>query len=261
MVHPAAKRAARSQAPEPAPRAVAAHRKADWGIFDEPYLQYFNTELSKKEQPFFSTVFTLSSHHPYTIPEKYEGKFDKGNLNIHESIGYADYALQQFFTAAKKEKYYKNTLFVLVADHTAQTEIPLYQGRAGMYRIPLIFHFDDKLKGVSNVVSQQADIFPSVIDYLDESAEFISFGNSVFSDSTDYFAVNYLNGLYQFIEDDFVLHFDGESAVSLYNFKNDPNLNTNLIEEDKHIALKKEEKLKAIIQQYNNRLIKNNLTD
>lgn len=87
------------------------HYDGKWGIFDEPYLAYFANELSKKKQPFFSSIFTLSSHHPYSIPKKHANKFPKGNLAIHESIGYADFALKQFFSSIQNEPWFKNTLF------------------------------------------------------------------------------------------------------------------------------------------------------
>ncbi len=90
----------------------------NWGIFDEPYLQYFATELTKEKKPFVGCIFTLSSHHPYPIPAQYKGKFPKGTAEIHESLGYTDLALKQFFETAAKHPWYKNTLFVITADHT-----------------------------------------------------------------------------------------------------------------------------------------------
>src|SRR5690606_3958178 len=235
------------------------HYDGNWGIFDEEYLQYVNKELSKVDDLFFSGVFTLSSHHPYTIPKKYEGHFNKGSLNIHESVSYADLALRKYFQAAKQQKYYENTLFVLVADHTAQTEVPYYQGRTGMYRVPLVFHHSDKLKGVDSTVSQQSDIFPSVLDYLNIPANFLCFGNSVFDKNAAHFAVNYLSGVYQYIEGDYALLFDGEEVRFLYNYKEDPHQQNNLMAEKKELRIKMLKRLKAIIQQYNYRMLNNAL--
>ena len=64
-----------------------------WGIFDEPFLDYFGKETSKLKEPFLSSVFTLSSHHPFTIPKKHKGEFPKGPSPFHETIGYVDYSL------------------------------------------------------------------------------------------------------------------------------------------------------------------------
>ncbi|MEA3443985.1 MAG: sulfatase-like hydrolase/transferase, partial [Bacteroidota bacterium] len=111
----------------------------NWGIFDEEYFSYFNSMVSSFPEPFFSCFFSLSSHHPYKVPPKYENKFDEGTLEIHKSVQYADFALKKFFEAAQKESWYKNTIFVITADHTSQTKEKKYQTRSGAYQIPLLF--------------------------------------------------------------------------------------------------------------------------
>ena len=68
-----------------------------WGIWDEPFFQYCAKTLNQKKSPFMATLFSVSSHHPFKIPEKYKGKFKKGPLEIHEPIGYTDFALKKFF--------------------------------------------------------------------------------------------------------------------------------------------------------------------
>ncbi|MBK6988266.1 MAG: sulfatase-like hydrolase/transferase [Bacteroidetes bacterium] len=110
-----------------------------WGIYDEPFLKRTTEELTKIDNPFFATIFTLSSHHPYEIPKKYESTFEKGTLPIHKSIRYADHSLKIFFEQASTLPWFKNTLFVITADHTATSDSPYYQNRQGMYSIPLLF--------------------------------------------------------------------------------------------------------------------------
>ncbi|MES3036877.1 MAG: sulfatase-like hydrolase/transferase, partial [Bdellovibrionota bacterium] len=88
-----------------------------WGIFDGPYLQYFRRKLSEKPQPFFASVFTLSSHQPYTLPKSERGKYPKGPTENLESIQYADNALKEFFLASEKEPWFDNTLFIITGDH------------------------------------------------------------------------------------------------------------------------------------------------
>ena len=102
-----------------------------WGIFDEPYLQCVAAQLSRQEPPFASMIFTLTSHHPYPIPAPHRGRFKKGTLAIHESIGYVDYALKQFFAAARLQPWYSNTLFIITADHTQKLETPEYANPLG----------------------------------------------------------------------------------------------------------------------------------
>ncbi|MDN3671459.1 LTA synthase family protein [Flavobacterium branchiarum] len=74
-----------------------------WGVFDEEFLQFYASKLTSFKQPFFSSLFTISSHNPYIIPEKYKGKFPKGTTVIQESIAYTDFALRKFFNTAKKK--------------------------------------------------------------------------------------------------------------------------------------------------------------
>ncbi|MCB0369750.1 MAG: sulfatase-like hydrolase/transferase, partial [Bdellovibrionales bacterium] len=83
-----------------------------WGIFDEPFLKFFGKTISNSHKPFLTALFTLSSHHPYTIPEQYKGKFAKGPLEILESLQYTDHALKVFFETYQNEDWFKDTLFI-----------------------------------------------------------------------------------------------------------------------------------------------------
>ena len=115
-----------------------------WGIYDEEFLQYTAVQLNKMKQPFVAAVYTLSSHHPYMIPDKMKSLFPKGELAIHQSIAYTDYSLKQFFKKVSKEKWFDNTLFVITADHASESVFPYYQTRSGIYSIPLIFFQKNK---------------------------------------------------------------------------------------------------------------------
>jgi phosphoglycerol transferase MdoB-like AlkP superfamily enzyme len=231
-----------------------------WGIYDEPYLQYIANYLDTVKSPFFAGIFTLSSHHPYKIPNEYSGKFPKGNIPILESIGYADYALQQFFDRISKSDWYKNTLFVLTADHTAQSYTPEFANMHGNYRIPLVF-FDpsnEDMIGAKNHVVQQTDIFPSVINYLNLKDTILCYGTSVFNRDSGW-AINYLNNVYQLIADSLLIQFDGEKLIGVYDPLNDKLLNKNLVKQHNYRELTELQLLKAIIQDYRYRLINNKL--
>lgn len=233
----------------------------NWGIYDEPYFQYFAKQIDKTRQPFFNVIFSLSSHHPYKVPEKYNGKFTKGTLEIHESIGYADFALRQFFESARKMKWFDNTLFVLTADHASISHLPYYKNKVGMYAIPILFfcNGDKKLKGIDTTVIQQTDIVPSILSYLNYQGNEVCFGENVFNKNITHFNVNYINGFYQLIIKNHALLFDGKKSISLYDLKKDSLLTKNIISETPAITNELEVLLKAIIQQYNHALITNHL--
>ncbi len=231
-----------------------------WGIYDEPFLERFAEEISSFPQPFFATVFTISSHHPYSIPPALQTSFPEGTLPIHKSVRYTDHALRAFFEISREKNWYQHTLFVITSDHTALSEQAYYQNRTGMYSIPLIFFRPDgSLKEMSSRVSQQIDILPSVMDYLNFDQAYFSFGKSVFDSTQGGFAVNYLNDTYQYIEGDYSLILDTVQGNSLYKFTSDSLLTRNLVSIDTLRTARMERKIKAIIQTYNDALINNKM--
>ncbi|NVO21611.1 MAG: sulfatase-like hydrolase/transferase [Bacteroidetes bacterium] len=233
----------------------------EWGIWDEPYLNYFATELNRKPQPFISAIFTLSSHHPYRIPEKYKGKFRKGKLAIQEAIMYTDYALSQFFAKACKMPWYSNTLFVITADHTSEADLAVYKTRVGQYRIPILFFQPGSdLKGNSEQVMQQIDIMPSILDYLGYNKSFICFGQSIFRQEATRFDLSMISNSYQLISGNYALQWNGFDKLALYNYKDDPLLTHPIELTEKETAQTMLQFLKAIKQQYNTRMIENRLT-
>ncbi len=234
-----------------------------WGIWDEEFLQFMADELNGFEEPFQATFFSLSSHHPFKIPERYEGMFKKGTLNFHIPIQYSDMALRKFFDKVSKTSWFENTLFVITADHSNNAWHPEYKTFIGGFCIPIIFYnFDNgQLKGMdSSRVAQQMDIMPTILDYLNYDQNFFAFGNNLFDDNSAKFAVSYNNSTYQLIQGEFVLYFVGDEVVGLYNYVNDPLLEHDLKGTISDVEDDMLKKLKAFIQQYNNRMISNSLT-
>ena len=234
-----------------------------WGIYDEEFLQFYADSLKTFPEPFFSSVFTLSSHHPYNVPQRLKKKFAAAPNPLLQSISYTDYALGRFFQTISTAPWYKHTLFVLVADHTAVGQSLEYNTRAGMYRIPLVFFHPGNggIKGTSSRVAQQTDIMPSVLDYLGIKRPFTAFGSSVFNAANRGFAVNYLGGVYQCFKNDCLLSFDGEKSTALYRITTDPMLKHNLLNESASLAADMDRQIKAIIQQYDFRMLNNRLVN
>ncbi len=251
-----------------------------WGIYDEPFLQYFAQQLNSFEQPFFAFEFTLSSHYPYIIPEYHKGEFPEGNLKIHKVVRYADYALEQFFKTAKKMPWYDNTLFIIAADHPAQSVIPsskddieipgkelsnylmkYYKNTSGRYAIPMMFFSpgDSLFSGKFTTTVQQTDIFPTILDYLNYNEPTIAFGTSILNNNSQRIAMQYVNGLYQITSGKYSLLFDGNKSTSLYNNEEDPQHKRNIIKKETIIADSLETTVKAVLQQYLTRMINNEL--
>ena len=201
-----------------------------WGIWDEPFLQRVADLMEQTKQPFFSSIFTLNTHHPFKIPEKYKNRFNKHDEPLLNCVEYADYSLSKFFEKAKSKPWFDNTLFVITADHTASYLNGEKMSSFEDYRIPIVFyqHNNTELKGRSNVIANQIDILPSVLDQLHYPQPFFSFGSSLFRDVKDRCAITYMAEVYQYIDDNNCYLFNGEKPIAFYNWKSDSLLTNNL---------------------------------
>lgn len=233
-----------------------------WGIWDEEFLQYTAKTVNTKKEPFFATLFTLTSHHPYKIPEKHQNRFKDGHLEIEKAISYSDYSLRRFFSTASQMPWFKNTLFVLVADHTGVTDDKFYQNKIGNNCIPIIYYMQGSdLKGMDSVFTQQIDIQPSIMDYINYPYPYFSFGNSLFDTTGQHYAFMYNTGssAYQIIEDNYAMEFAFDRGTELYRYINDSLLTNNVLVLDPVRVKRLERKTKAIIQTYQQCLINNKM--
>ena len=153
-----------------------------WGVSDEDMARKAIKEMNaqaKTGKPFFNHWMTVSNHRPFTYPE---GRIDiPGTAKSRQGgVKYTDYALKLFFELAKKESWFKDTVFVIVADHCASsaghTELPLDR-----YRIPCLIYAESlEAKRVDTLVSQ-IDVMPTVMGLLNFSYESKFLGQDIFS--------------------------------------------------------------------------------
>ena len=152
--------------------------------------------------------------------------------------------------------WFKNTLFVITADHTNESIHKEFQNNFGSYCVPIIFYKPGSdLKGYKNRIAQQIDIMPTVLSYLNYDEEYIAFGNNLLDDSYESFAFNTSGSNYHLYMKDHILEMIDNKPVGLFNYKNDRFLEKNLLGKNPELQLQMEEKLKAIIQTYNSRLL------
>ncbi|MCQ2958698.1 MAG: LTA synthase family protein [Bacteroidales bacterium] len=234
-----------------------------WGIWDEEFFKFFADEMNSFKEPFFTSVFSLSSHHPFKVPERYEGKFPKGPLPVHECIGYTDNALRNFFSHAKTMPWYENTLFVFTADHASVAYLDEYKNTPGAFAIPIFFYKPDNSlqKYDTLAIMQQIDILPSVLSYLNYPLEFCAFGKNIFDTVNNQVAIDYTNENYQCFFKDYVLQFDGKKSVNLYDFKKDRFFKNNLLDTGVEEQIYMENYTKSFIQEYTNRMIDNKMCE
>ena len=234
-----------------------------WAIWDEPFLQFMLDNINEMQEPFLATAFTASSHHPFNLPERYRDSLpEEGGQPIHKCVRYTDMALRKFFMRASQQPWYKNTIFVLVADHTNQRTHDIYKTDLGLYSIPIIFFAPDgsiQPQQRDDVIAQQTDITPTLLHMLGYDKPYLAFGDDLLATPpAQTWAFSYNAGIYQFIKGDLMLQFDGTKTKAVYRFKTDVLLKHNLVGQlPEQESMEKE--LKAIIQQYMSRMNENRL--
>lgn len=238
------------------------HCDDTWGVLDE----YFNpwtaaTITNELTEPFLAGLFTLSSHHPYFIPEEHKAHLPEGPFPISKSIAYGDMSLKKFFDVAKNQPWYNNTVFVICADHTPAGHAPFFVNRIGMYQIPiLIFDPAQRIQPKkTDEIFSHIDIMPTVLDLLGYQKNYYSFGKSFFQPVKERFTYNYINETYHLFKGDYLLNFQNDKAVGYFNYKLDSLAQKDSLKYYKGELTEKENLLKAIIQHYNNDMIKNQL--
>ena len=232
-----------------------------WAIWDEPFLQYYAAKMSEMKEPFMTAVFTASSHHPYAVPEKYKSTFPEEGIIIHKCIRYTDMAIGKFFEKASHEPWFNNTIFVLTSDHTNLSDHEYYQTDLGGFCSPIIFYEPGsgaRIPEIQDKIAQQIDILPTLMGMLHYPKPYFAFGIDLFNTKAEEtWAINYLNGIYQYVKKGHVLQFDGEKAIGMYALTDSlmqNNLNGKVPDQPWMI-----QELKAIIQQYMSRMTEDRL--
>jgi phosphoglycerol transferase MdoB-like AlkP superfamily enzyme len=230
-----------------------------WAIWDEPFMQFYADEMTKMKQPFMTALFTASSHHPFAIPKQYQQQFPEEHLEIHKCIRYTDMAIRKFFETASRQPWFENTIFVITSDHTNMSDHAEYQTDLGGFCSPIIIYQPSQPTGeVQDKIAQQIDILPTVLGLLGYTKPYLGFGIDVLNTpAEETWAVNYLNGIYQYVKHGHLIQFDGQKVKAVYRL-DDPLMKNNLLEKSE-AAAEMELELKAIIQQYMERMTQNRL--
>ena len=227
-----------------------------WGIWDEKFLNYMGEVLSEQTEPFFSTMFTLTSHHPFVVPEEYEGKYPKGLTPNHQCVGYVDDAFRKFFAKYENEEWFRNTIFVFVADHVSSEKMTeTFRRSPGDYHImSFIYAPDSSLFGEHHQVVSQIDIMPTLLGLMGNTEPYFAFGRDIFNEHSDRpFAINYDNNAFQAITNEHLIRFDEKNITGVYAI--DDIIHTRNLQGEVSVD-DVEQKMKAMIQSYYSRIEK-----
>lgn len=191
-----------------------------WGIWDMPFLQFMAQELNRIDTPFCATVFTLTSHHPFVLPKEYEGKMPTGTTPMQPCVAYTDLSLRKFFATASRMPWYKNTLFVFVADHVSPKIAfeETYSAKGHTAIQYFLYTPDGSLRGESYDVTQQLDIMPTVLGLLGYAKPYFAFGRDVFHETERrHVATSYIHEMYQCITDSMSVYTNGQQCLHVYD--------------------------------------------
>lgn len=163
---------------------IDAKRVDVWGISDKDLFLTANKKFSEQKKPFFSVIQTADNHRPYTIPFVDLDQFKKLTFPLDElkkhgfesndelnAFRYTDFCIQQFIEAAKKEAYFKNTVFAFVGDHGINGDAGNMFPRAwsedqplSTEHVPLLFYAPGILKpALRTNICSQIDLMPTIV--------------------------------------------------------------------------------------------------
>lgn len=199
-----------------------------WGVCDEDMAKKAISEMNKDYnagKPFFHHWMTVSNHRPFTYPE---GKIDipADSKSRKGGVKYTDYSIMKFFEMAQKQPWFKNTVFVIVADHCSssagKTELPMDK-----YRIPAMIYSPEFVAPQKfSQVTSQIDVMPTVLGLLNFKYQSKFLGQDVFSKN---FVPRAYIATYQdlgFVKDNYLTVISPTKNIKQYQLVQKPNTNT-----------------------------------
>ncbi|MBR4156838.1 MAG: LTA synthase family protein [Bacteroidales bacterium] len=232
-----------------------------WGIYDDAFLQFTAQKLNEFPMPFAAVIFTLSSHHPYSLPDNYNLEDTIASTPFEATISYVDNALKDFFNTISKEKWFDNTIFIITADHVSpEHKFNNYKHTKGLHQVPIAFYAPKIIESEQvNEIAQHLDIGVSLLSALNINDTVFSFGRNLFDSIQKPSFISYSNNIYNFSDGEYFLQSDGKEIKKIFDLKTDSNLKNNIYKSNLKEWKELDKQFKLRVQQYNNRMINNKL--
>jgi len=202
-----------------------------WGTYDDLVFAKQLQAMNTTQQPFFSTILSLTHHEPFELPTAY--KFGKSDLiqRFKSTAYYTDSCINAYLTKAKKQPWYKNTLFVFVADHGhlyPKNKYDVFMPER--YHIPLLFYGDVLKKEYrgkkSNKIGSQQDLAATLLAQLNISAKEFTWSKNLLNPYTKEFAFFSWDNGFGFMNTTQCVTFDNVGKNILY--QSNPKLKADL---------------------------------
>lgn len=195
-----------------------------WGVSDEDLVlkanEKFKTYAAKNEK-FVAVMFSSSNHSPFELPE---GKIDflpgKQKYGVENAVKYADFAIGRLFELAKKESYYKETVFVVVADHNVRVYgddlVPV-----NMFHIPALIVANGVKPQKFDSLSTQPDVLATALDLIGVNLTYPILGHSIFSDNKKEVAFMMFNDNFALRDHEKVAIIQPNKEALTFTYKNE----------------------------------------
>lgn len=209
-----------------------------WGISDEDLVikanEKFKSYYENKEK-FVSVMFSSSNHMPFELPDgKIEFEKNIPKTSVENAIKYADFAIGKFFELAKKEDYFKDTVFVVIADHNVRVYgdqiVPI-----DMFQIPAVIVSSDIPHQIFTNLTSQADVLATALDLIGIDLSYPILGNSIFKDNKKNINLMIFDEIYAYRKEDKVVILVPNMPIKTYLYKD-----KKLIEIENDLVLEKE---------------------
>lgn len=197
-----------------------------WGTYDEKVFSKQMKDMDTVKQPFFSTILTLTNHEPFELPVKSHFPGDDVENKFRSTTFYTDSCLGAYLKEAKKKPWYKNTLFVILADHSHRLPANLAEHDPRRYRIPLLFFgnmIKPEFRGTRiSKTGNQTDLVATILNQLNIDPIRYKWSKDLLNPGTQSFSFfNWDNG-FGFVTENQIISFDNVGKKIILR-KNSPN--------------------------------------
>ncbi|MCG3717974.1 LTA synthase family protein, partial [Aliarcobacter butzleri] len=209
-----------------------------WGVSDEDLVIKANEKFKsyyKNNEKFVSVMFSSSNHMPFELPDgKIEFEKNIPKTSVENAIKYADFAIGKFFELAKKEDYFKDTVFVVIADHNVRVYgdqiVPI-----DMFQIPAVIVSSDIPHQIFTNLTSQSDVLATALDLIGIDLSYPILGNSIFKDNKKNINLMIFDEIYAYRKEDKVAILVPNMPIKTYLYKD-----KKLIEIENDLVLEKE---------------------
>lgn len=209
-----------------------------WGVSDEDLVIKANEKFKsyyENNEKFVSVMFSSSNHMPFELPDgKIEFEKNIPKTSVENAIKYADFAIGRFFELAKKEDYFKDTVFVVIADHNVRVYgdqiVPI-----DMFQIPAVIVSSDIPHQIFTNLTSQSDVLATALDLIGIDLSYPILGNSIFKDNKKNINLMIFDEIYAYRKEDKVAILVPNMPIKTYLYKD-----KKLIEIENDLVLEKE---------------------